>query len=747
MKKLSKVVFVLAVFLMIVLPLSARKAMNVSWEWLLSDPDVTAYRYQLNGEDGEWTVVDGNTSSYTATGLDPYTDYTLYLQCSYDGVNWSVSATSTAYHLLTLEPEPEPVVEETVVEETVEAVEEAVEEAAEAVEEVAEVLPVISTIFSYRGITSNIVVYSDNASLTVPGGTTNEDIGAAASAVLAAYPEAQLVTYYVEDGTVLLTYPEQTDDYLLMALSTFERDAEWYIDMIYASLEAPAEEAESVAEVVEEEAVLPVFSTLFSYRGVTSEINAYGDHATLTVPEGVSGEDIAACAAMLVAAYPEASSVTYSVADGTVSLVYPEQSAEFIEGAYAVLEAEAEWLIDSLNPAVEETAEETVEETAVLPVISTIFTYRGITSNIVAYSDNASITLPEGTTEKDVAECAAMLLRAYPEAAAVTYEVADGTVYLTYPEQSDEFITLAVSALESEAEWYIDSIYAAVEAENAAVVETASVVTVEESAPAQEAVEETPAVAEEPVVAEEPAPVAEEPAPVAEEPAPVAEEPAPVAEEPAPVAEEPAPVAEEPAPVAVETVKDSPKAQAVKASFNLSFSLGAEFGYKSIDDFKEPSIFPRFAVTLEGRNLVHFGAFGIGLRSDISFVFIPDGRTFKDHELSWYLKNTSSWGFDGTADLKLMTYVNTKNASFYLGAGMGYSLASNTFTSAHSSEQQIAGFNTAWALTGVAGFSVNLGKTAYLSLEGYGRYFFTDLQSFKFGELSVAASLGLGFRF
>ncbi len=705
MKKLSKVVFVLAVFLMIVLPLSARKAMNVSWEWLLSDPDVTAYRYQLNGEDGEWTVVDGNTSSYTATGLDPYTDYTLYLQCSYDGVNWSVSATSTAYHLLTLEPEPEPVVEETVVEETVEAVEEAVEEAAEAVEEVAEVLPVISTIFSYRGITSNIVVYSDNASLTVPGGTTNEDIGAAASAVLAAYPEAQLVTYYVEDGTVLLTYPEQTDDYLLMALSTFERDAEWYIDMIYASLEAPAEEAESVAEVVEEEAVLPVFSTLFSYRGVTSEINAYSDHATLTVPEGVSGEDIAACAAMLVAAYPEASSVTYSVADGTVSLVYPEQSAEFIEGAYAVLEAEAEWLIDSLNPAVEETAEETVEETAVLPVISTIFTYRGITSNIVAYSDNASITLPAGTTEKDVAECAAMLLRAYPEAAAVTYEVADGTVYLTYPEQSDEFITLAVSALESEAEWYIDSIYAAVEAENAAVVETASVVTVEESAPAQEAVEETPAVAEEPVVAEEPAPVA------------------------------------------VETVKDSPKAQAVKASFNLSFSLGAEFGYKSIDDFKEPSIFPRFAVTLEGRNLVHFGAFGIGLRSDISFVFIPDGRTFKDHELSWYLKNTSSWGFDGTADLKLMTYVNTKNASFYLGAGMGYSLASNTFTSAHSSEQQIAGFNTAWALTGVAGFSVNLGKTAYLSLEGYGRYFFTDLQSFKFGELSVAASLGLGFRF
>ena len=693
MKKLSKVVFVLAVLLMIVLPLSARKAMNVSWEWLLSDPDVTAYRYQLNGEDGEWTVVDGNTSSYTAKGLDPYTDYTLYLQCSYDGVNWSVSATSTAYHLLEIEPEPEPVVEEVVVEEPV--VEEPAEEAEAAIEEV---LPVISTIFTYRGITSNIVVYSDNATLTIPAGTTNEDIAAAASAVLAAYPEAQLVTYSVEDGIVYLTYPAQTDEYLLMALSTFESDAEWYIDMIYASLEAPAEEAEPVAEAAEEEVVLPLFSTLFSYRGVTSEINAYGDHATLTIPEGVSDEDIAACAAMLVAAYPEASAVTYSSADGVVELYYPEQSADFIEGAYAVLETEAEWLIDYLNPVVEETVEEeTVEEESVLPVISTIFAYRGITSNIIAYSDNASITLPEGTTKEDVAECAAMLLRAYPEAAAVTYSVADGTVYLTYPSQSDEFITLAVAALESEAEWYIDSLYAAIEAEKAAAVETVPAA-VEESAPAAEVVTEKPA------------------------------------------------TPETPAPVAVETVKDSPKAEAVKASFNLSFSLGAEFGFKSIDNFKEPSIFPRFAITLEGRNLVHFGAFGIGLRSDISFVFIPEGRAFSGHEFSWYLKNTN-WGFDGTADLKLMTYVNTKNATFYLGAGMGFSLASNAFTYAHSSEQQIGGFNTAWALTGVAGFSLNLGKTAYLSLEGYGRYFFTDLQSFKFGELSVAASLGLGFRF
>ena len=741
MKKLSKVIFVLAMLLMVVLPLSARKAMNVSWEWLLSDPDVTAYRYQLNGEDGEWTVVDGKTSSYTATGLDPYSDYTLYLQCSYDGVNWSVSATSTAYALLTLEPEvveeSEPVIEETVVEaspaeetpvEEIPVEETPVEETAEE-----EVLPVISTIFTYRGITSNIVVYSDNAALTIPEGTTGDDIALAASAVLAAYPEASAVTYSVADGIVYLTYPAQSDDYLLMALSIFESDAEWYIDMIYASLEAPAETIEEVAEeTVEEvfeaaeETVLPLFSTLFSYRGVTSEVNAYSDHAALTVPEGVSEEDIAACAVMLVAAYPEASAVTYSVADGIVSLYYPEQSEEYIEGAYALLETEAKWLIDYLNPvaeesegveAVEEATEkveetvEKVEETVVLPVISTIFTYRGITSNVIAYNDNASITLPAGTTEKDVAECALMLLNAYPEAASVIYEIADGTVYLTYPHVSDEFVTLAVAALESEAKWYIDSIYDAIEAEK-----------VEAEAEVAAVVEEIPVV----VVIEEPVPVTTE-----------------TVEETAETNGEKTTV-DAPERIEVEVVKDSPKAEAVKASFSAGFSLGAEFGFKSINEVKQPTILPRFALTLEGQNLVHFGAFGFGLRSDISFVFIPQGRTFNGHDKDFYL-NMANWGFDATADLKLMTYINTKSAVFYLGAGMGYSLASDSFTSAHSSAYRLAGFNSAWTLTGVAGVSFRLGNTASLSLEAYGRYFFLD--GGKMGELALSGSLGLGFRF
>ncbi|MGN1164008.1 MAG: hypothetical protein ACI4S4_04275, partial [Candidatus Ornithospirochaeta sp.] len=116
MKKLSKVLLAAALLILIASPLSAAKAMNVTWQWLLNDPYVTSYRYQIDGEaeDG-WTVVDGSTDTYVATCLDPYKDYTLYLQCTYDGVLWSDSATSTAYALLEY-VESAPVVEEPVVE-------------------------------------------------------------------------------------------------------------------------------------------------------------------------------------------------------------------------------------------------------------------------------------------------------------------------------------------------------------------------------------------------------------------------------------------------------------------------------------------------------------------------------------------------------------------------------------------------------------------------------------------------------
>lgn len=69
----------------------------VTWEWLLEDPMVTTFRYQVDGEDDDkWTVVDSSVTSYTERGLDGTLAHTLYLQQSYDGVHFSGSAISVA---------------------------------------------------------------------------------------------------------------------------------------------------------------------------------------------------------------------------------------------------------------------------------------------------------------------------------------------------------------------------------------------------------------------------------------------------------------------------------------------------------------------------------------------------------------------------------------------------------------------------------------------------------------------------
>ncbi|MDD7201446.1 MAG: hypothetical protein SPF89_05175 [Sphaerochaetaceae bacterium] len=104
----------------------------ITWEWTLDDPDVTTFRYQLDGEDPDgWTVVDASQTSYTAENMDGTKSYTLYLQQSYDGEHFSASATSTSEPLETGEEQvpAEPVAEQApVVAETPVAAEEAVAE-------------------------------------------------------------------------------------------------------------------------------------------------------------------------------------------------------------------------------------------------------------------------------------------------------------------------------------------------------------------------------------------------------------------------------------------------------------------------------------------------------------------------------------------------------------------------------------------------------------------------------------------
>lgn len=138
-----------SVLLVLAIVVPAFATVNVTWEWVLEDPEVQYFRYQLGGEAADgWTVVPSDTTSYELQDVDGSVAYTLYLQQSYDGKNWSSSAFAVSTPLTPEVPsEPVTTVEEAVVapvEEEVGGVVAPVEEAVAPVEEavVEEVAPV-----------------------------------------------------------------------------------------------------------------------------------------------------------------------------------------------------------------------------------------------------------------------------------------------------------------------------------------------------------------------------------------------------------------------------------------------------------------------------------------------------------------------------------------------------------------------------------------------------------------------------
>jgi len=107
MNRIKGIMLFFAALLMVAGPLAAAEV-DITWEWLNIDPEVTCFRYQIDGEaEDAWTVVPSDVTSFTAEKMDGSKSYALYLQQSYDGIWWSESA--VAYS--------EPVAEEEFVEE------------------------------------------------------------------------------------------------------------------------------------------------------------------------------------------------------------------------------------------------------------------------------------------------------------------------------------------------------------------------------------------------------------------------------------------------------------------------------------------------------------------------------------------------------------------------------------------------------------------------------------------------------
>lgn len=246
MKKFTKVVFITALFMLVILPLSAARTMSVTWNWVLGDPDIKEYRYQINKEDADgWTVVDGKTASYTADGLDAYSSYTLYLQASYDGVSWSVSASNTVNAPLTVEKEESVKVEET---KTL------------PVEEKVVVLPVVlENDFSVYGYgVHNTYSGSTFTSATDPKIVYKEDILGFIDYEVKKYDYllSAVIVDSLEDGKMVLTVPEGLDFDSYMV--EYKKEIEEYIKSLTVVTTAALEEVkeEKVEKPQTEEVVI-----------------------------------------------------------------------------------------------------------------------------------------------------------------------------------------------------------------------------------------------------------------------------------------------------------------------------------------------------------------------------------------------------------------------------------------------------------------------------------------------------------
>lgn len=685
MKKLSKVLLLIAIILMIALPLSAAKTMSVKWQWLLNDPYVISYRYQLNGEaeDG-WTMVDAKTDVLLAEGLDPYADYTLYLQCTYDGVIWSESAKSTAYALL----------EYVEVEKVEEKVEEVVSEA--------EAFSGFSS-FDVFGFEVDNSWYDGEFVTTtaISGILTESDVRGFALYEVEKYGEVltnNVSVSFIPDG-MTLTYPKNIDPSLYLSL--FRSDIEEYISTLsFSSTEKTEVETAEKEEIKVEETALviaPVFSTIISSHGLSANVVAYSDHAEITVPAGTTKTDVDSVAAALVKAYPVAAACTYSFDGSVVSLSYPPQSDEFIVAAVKQLESDAKWALDQIYgqevakaeaeaetaPVVEEVAvEEPVPETASFSVFGFTVENSWINGTFVSKTEKSGIL-----TEDDVRSFALYEIAKYGDAltSLVSISFVEDGFELTYPVAIDP--SLYINQYKSDIEEYGKTLFAPVEV-------------VEEVTPQEEAAVEVPPAPAEPEVVDVPAPAE-----------------------------------------VVEVVVSPVVEKLASYNFKLGLSAGSEFAISNATT--GVSINPRLGLTLDFQNVVSASRFGFGTRFDIAGTFRPADGTFSGHDFSYFL-NFNNWDMDLTADAKLMVYYNFDKAVLYAGGGIGYSIATaGKYSNTHSSEKQLFGFDTALVLTGVAGIDWRVSNSVSLSLEFVYRNFFQSVSKAH----SLNAVLGIGFNF
>jgi len=91
------------------------------------------------------------------------------------------------------------------------------------------------------------------------------------------------------------------------------------------------------------------------------------------------------------------------------------------------------------------------------PLLGTELEYMGLKAEVSAYETHALVSLPEGTTDDDIAE----IVKSFPPGIStegVTYRFSDGALVLTYPSLTKEELSVLAEKAEEAFKAYIDSV-------------------------------------------------------------------------------------------------------------------------------------------------------------------------------------------------------------------------------------------------------------------------------------------------
>ena len=436
MQGLKKIVLALACLLMIIsIPLSAAE-MTVRWAWTHDDPAVTAYRYQIDGEDPDgWTVVGSDVTSIEIAGLDAEAEHTLHLQRSYDGENWSASATSTAKADLSKQP--------------------------------------AVRIYRYGGYELKATVGAGETTIEYPAAASKADVEAFIAYENSLRGLGDLgIVYTLGDGEAEFAYPEQyTKDIVIPQLDALVEDLVAYIT-------APAPAAESAAEAPA--AAAPIVRT-YSFGGYSLTATIQKGSATIEYPAIASDDEVKGFIALENAKYGLGGlGVVYSIdGPGKASFSYPE--------AYAPEDVakEVDLLVEDLiayitTPAAEMEPEAPVDE----PIVKS-YEHLGYTLTATIGTGETTIEYPSFITNEEVGAFFAVENAKYGLGElGVSYAFGEaGSVEFTYPEEySKETVAEELDLLVADLIAYITP-PAAPEPEEVEIAEEPAPEPVEESAP------------------------------------------------------------------------------------------------------------------------------------------------------------------------------------------------------------------------------------------------------------------------